>query len=54
MWTLEKWYRFPTVLYFHIRNRDADLEKGYVDTGQGVGLIRKLGLTYTINSKINS
>ena len=31
MWNLEKWYRQICLQH---RNRDADLEKGHVDTGE--------------------
>ena len=32
MWNLEKWYRWT---YLQGRNRDADVENGHVDMGEG-------------------
>ena len=32
MWNLEKWY---SLIYFQVRNRDADLEDEGVDTARG-------------------
>ena len=32
MWNLEKWYRWT---YLQGRNRDADVENGQVDMGEG-------------------
>ena len=47
MWNLEKWYRQT---YLKVRNRDAHVGNGCVDTRRGKKrggkLIRRLGLTY--------
>ena len=45
MWNVEKWYRY---IYLWGRNRDADVEKGWVGTGAGgEGDEGRLGLLYT-------
>ena len=46
MWNLEKWYRGT---YLQGRNRNTEVEKGHVDTGEG-----ESGMNWEIRFDINT
>ena len=47
MWNLEKWYRWT---YFQGRNRDPDIEYGYVDFGVSISTVQHKELSSVLCS----